>query len=331
MKAPLKKFNDKSVELGFGGKPSNKDHRSLNKDGTFNIKRTGMSFFQEDNIYHDLINMSWKHFTLMVLGIYTVVNFLFAITYYLMGVDKLIGVIANSEAQKFWEAFFFSAQTLTTVGYGRVSPMAFSTNIIASMESFTGLMGFALATGLLYGRFSRPNAKILSSDNAVVAPYKNGTATALMFRIANARKNQLIEAEARVLMSWSAEDDSGKKIRRFTPIDLEIDKISFLALNWTIVHPINEKSPLWGLSEKELLEIDAEFLIMIKAFDDTFSQTVHTRTSYKGHEVVWGARYTPMYVNDGSTTTVLELDKIGSYERVDLPNPSVIMSQIQAE
>lgn len=308
------KFKEEE-HTGFSTRSGIQGSRLMNKDGTFNVIRRGMPFLNRLNRFHDLITMRWSTFNTIVIVFYLIINLVFTLLYLLAGVEHLGGTIAISSTDKFFEAFFFSCQTYTTVGYGRVNPVGLPANIIASIESLTGLMSFALATGLIYGRFSRPNAKILYSENAIIAPFQN--ATAFMFRIANARKNQLIECEAQLMMSYV---DSETAIRKFLPLKLEYNKVSGLAMSWTVVHPINDDSPLKGISPDDLKEFDAEFIFMFKAFDDTYSQTIHARNSFTHHDIVWGAKFQPMFHTDEhSNATILELDQISSYEKIELP------------
>ena len=167
----FKKFQSNN-DTGFGASASNQARQYIKKDGSYNVTRTGVDFFEQFNPYHDLIAFSWAKFNLLVLATYLVMNLIFTIIYWSIGVEHLGGVIAISPIEKFMEAFFFSCQTFSTVGYGRVNPQGYLTSAIASLESLIGLMSFALATGLIYGRFSRPNIKVLSSKNAIIAPYK---------------------------------------------------------------------------------------------------------------------------------------------------------------
>ena len=221
-------------EFGFGSN-ANSRHRILNPDGSANIARLGAKRLELLNIYHKLVTMTWSRFFIIVILFYMIVNFLFAGLIYLLDPDGINGMIYHNELQKFEEIFFFSAQSLTTVGYGRLNPAGTLNSCIAAIESLFGLLGFALATGLLYGRFSRPTAKLIYSKNALVSPYanarfKDNSPTAFMFRITNARSNQLIEVEAQVLFSYNEEAD-GKIIRRFQRLRLEVEKISFLAMS----------------------------------------------------------------------------------------------------
>jgi inward rectifier potassium channel len=164
-----------------------------------------------------------------------------------------------------------------------------------------GLLGFALATGLLFARFSRPTAKIIFSERAVVAPYRG--ITAFEFRIANARRNQLIEVEAKVLFA-RFEDSDGNSIRRFYTLALERNKVVFFPLSWTIVHPIDEASPLFGLTAADLTATNAEFLVLLTGIDETFSQTVHARSSYQADEVIWNAKFSSIFKKGGKGNTL---------------------------
>jgi inward rectifier potassium channel len=204
-------------------------------------------------------------------------------------------------------AFFFSAQTFTTVGYGRISPDSVLTNLVASIQALLGLMALAIGTGLLFGRFSRPAARMAFSKQMVVAPYQSGTS--LQFRVANRRSNNLMEVEARVMMSYVEPSEDGLQ-RKYKVLALERHLIQFLPLTWTIVHPIEESSPLWGTKPEDLAQYQAEFLITIKAFDDTFFQTVHVRHSYRYEEVAWGARFVPAFEPDAQGEMVLDLRKL---------------------
>ncbi len=303
-------------DLGFGTQVSNSVKRMLNADGTFNVIRKGVKGQGVMNLYNLLITMSWRRFMFSLITYYVVANLFFAALYVLGAHENLGGETGASGMNSFWDAFFFSAQTLSTVGYGHIHPVTLFGNIIAAVESLTGLMGFALATGLLYGRFSRPNAKILYSDKAVIAPYKD--ITAFMFRLANMRKNQLIETTVILNFSMVVERD-GKPTRIFENLKLERDKIDFFPTSWTIVHPIDENSPLYGLTEEDVNKGNAEFILLINAFDDTFSQTVHSRRSYKHHEIQWGAKFPTMVDTPENGKTVLRLDKISETEKVPLP------------
>lgn len=308
-------------ETGFGTFTNASRQRLINKDGTANVERLGESRFRLINIYHALIMMSWTRFTIVVFSAYIIVNLLFTFLYIIVDIDHIQGMVYSTPAEKFWELFFFSAQTLTTVGYGRMNPVGLPASTIASLESFTGLMGFALATGLLYGKFSRPTAKLLYSANALISPYRHQKydmkdMTAFMFRIVNARSNQLIELEAQLLFSYNQEVD-GRTMRKFQVLELEVSKVSYLSLSWTIVHPITEKSPLVNLKAEDLQALDAEFMINIKAVDDGYAQQVYNRSSYKADEVLFNAKFVPAISQLDSGKTAIDLNKISEYEQLN--------------
>jgi len=230
-------------------------------------------------------------------------NVLFAFAYYLCGPESFQGIVESASHGWAVDAFFFSVQTVATIGYGRINPVGLMANILVTIESLVGTLGLVLATGILFARFSRPSARILFSNNAVVAPYRG--MTAFEFRIANERSNQLIEANATVTLS-RFETEGGTRKRKFHQLTLERKSVMFFPLSWTIVHPIDESSPLAGVTEQELRDSDAEFLVLLTAIDETFSQTVHSRSSYKSNEVLWGSRFSNMLQTaDGQLTVDL--------------------------
>ncbi len=299
-------------DLGLGLQPVLHNQRVINRDGSANIRRLGTPFFRTADMYNALINLQWGYFNLMVFLAYVLINILFALIYVGLGIENLDGIkLQGTDFQHFMDAFFFSAQTISTVGYGHISPSGLATSFAAALESLIGLLSFALATGLLYGRFSRPSAKIRYSKNMVVAPYKD--ITGLMFRLANFRSNQLVEVEVSVSLTYNATVD-GKSVRQFFPLELERKSIGLLTLSWTVVHPITEDSPLKNMDEEFLKANEAEFLVMLKAFDDNFSQTVHSRTSYTDEEVVWNAKFISAISRDESGVNLLELQKIDALE-----------------
>ncbi len=310
---PEEEFQD----LGFGSKVANQSERLINRDGSFNVERRGLPFFQSLSFYHSLLTISWWKFNFIIIASYIIINICFAVIYLFLGIKNLEGIASNTLIGNFFDAVFFSSQTFTTVGYGVIHPTGFWTNLVASIESMFGLLGFAFATGLLYGRFSHPNAKILFSKNAIIAPYND--ITAFEYRIANARKNQLIDVEIQTILSLKEQID-GRVVKRFHELKLERKQVNFFALSWTVVHPIDSESPLVGLKKSDLIDSDAEFLILLKAFDDTFSQSVHTRFSYKFNEVVWGARFKNIFIDDTPGITAIDLEKLSDIELIDGTN-----------
>lgn len=301
-------------DLGFGSQPVIKNQPLVNKDGSPNVRRVGLPRFNTANNYHILITMSWTKFWLLVLSGYLTLNIIFAFIYFSIGPQGLTATSGASTFRRFMDAFFFSAQTISTVGYGRISPNGMMSNSVAALESMMGLLAFALATGLLYGRFSRPSAQIVYSKNMLVAPYlENGKG--VMFRLANLRRNILIDLQIEIIFSFNETVD-GKTMRRFYPLELERRKVSMLTMNWTVVHPLDDKSPLKDMTQEDLEKAEAGFAILLRAFDDTFSQTIHSRTAYQYNEIIWNAKFKPIFDRDEDGRIVLDLSKINDHELV---------------
>jgi inward rectifier potassium channel len=227
------------------------------------------------------------------------------------GIENLQGI--EPEMSPFVNAFFFSVHTLTTVGYGNVFPRGFAANAVTALEATAGLMLFALATGLLYGRFSRPSARILFSDHAIIAPYQDGTS--LQFRITNARTNVLMDLNARVLL-MTVDPVDGQLKRDYFALPLERKTVYFFPLTWTVVHPIDSASPLYGKTAEDLKKVSAELLILIQGFDDTFSQLVNARYSYRHDEILWGAKFVPAFSVDPHGDLVLDLERLDELKMV---------------
>jgi inward rectifier potassium channel len=204
---------------------------------------------------------------------------------------------------------------LTTVGYGNLYPDGPAANTVSALEALTGLMGFAIATGLVFGRFSKPSARLGFSETMIVAPYQNSTS--LQFRVANRRLNNLIDVEARILLMTVETCPSGQE-RRYTPLALERTQIIFFPLPWTVVHPIRENSPLYGKTAQDLAALQAEFMIVVKGFDDTFGQNVHARYSYRYDEIVWGAKFVTAFEVGSEGEMVISLENIGTIQPVPL-------------
>lgn len=310
---------DINRDLGLGSRVAEQSRRRyLNRDGSFNVTRTGYPFFRSLNLYHWLLSISWARYFLIVSAGYFLTNILFATAYFLCGPGALHGTESASVGQTFLEAFFFSVQTLATIGYGRVSPVGLTANLLVTLEALFGLLGFALVTGLLFARFSRPDAKIIYSSRAVIAPYRGGTA--LQFRIVNERNNQLIEIAATVTLSRN-EEIGGKTVRKFHPLTLERPGVVFMPLHWVIVHPIDETSPLYGVTKEAFDASDAEILVLVTAVDEIFSATVHSRSSYKFHEIVWGARFSDMFLPSEDGEMRIDIRRIHEIEKAH-PSPT---------
>ena len=309
-----KKKNANS-QTGFGTNASNYGGRFINKDGSANVKKIGLPVLERISWYHTMLNISGIKFMFIIFVFYLLVNFVFASLYCLIGIQYLNGIKPTGLIENFGQAFFFSAQTFTTVGYGHISPVGFWASFVASIEALFGLLTFAIATGLFYGRFSKPKAHIMFSENAVIAPFQGGKA--LMFRMTPYKNTNLTEAEAKVNLGMIIEEN-GVEINRFFSLDLEYDKINALTLSWTIVHPITEDSPLYDFTEADFKKNNGEVIVYVKAFDEMFSNTVAISSSYMFSEIVYGAKFTQMFDDEDDAITVLDLSKLNTYNKVDL-------------
>jgi inward rectifier potassium channel len=321
--ALLKKLRNlkSEVNTGFGTNSSSTGGRFINRDGKPNVIKRGVGIIDRYSWYHTMLGMRRGKFLFLLFAIYITINLFFAGIYYLVGIDHLAGVNTGSPWKNFTEVFFFSAQTFTTVGYGRISPTGFTASAVSTFEAFLGLLSFAIATGLFYGRFSRPRAFLKFSKNALIAPYRDGTA--LMFRLSPYKNNSLSEVEVKLTMAITSEEN-GKLTDKFFNLPMEISKINGLSLSWTIVHPIDDKSPFYEFSKEDIANTDIEIIVFVKGFDEVFSNNVVTRTSYISMEIVWGAKFKMMYQpNEDLSKTILMIDKINDFDYVPLPEPAI--------
>jgi inward rectifier potassium channel len=304
--------NVSTDDTGFTNKSLKNMPRAFNPDGTVNVKRRFGGFSDAYDLYHSLIMMSWIKFLAMIISYYIVANSIFASIYLIVGVENFRGLERTENLNDFWYLFFFSAQTLTTVGYGHIHPVSFSANIISAFEAMIGLLGFAFATSILYARFSRPSSKIIYSDFALISPYKN--INGFIFRMVNGKPSDLIEVKASIILGINDEDSEA---RRFYELKLERDRVNFMTLNWNVVHPIDITSPIYGLNLEQLKKRSAEFFILIRGFDDSYSEIVYSRRSYTADEMLEGYKFIPMpnTANDKGqiildVTTINEIEKV---------------------
>ena len=310
-------FSKSNPDTGFGVQASQIGGRFVNKDGSFNMRKEGLPLLERVSLYSNLLELSWSQFFGFVLLFYLLANIFFTSMYLLAGYHQLQGLLSDTAWGRVKEIFFFSTETFTTVGYGRVNPVGEGAHIISSLESLTGFLSFALLTGLLYGRFSRPRAYIAFSENALISPYKEGTA--LMFRMVPYKVNHSI-TDARITVSVAfMEAENDKPVYKFYTLKLEREKIETFSMNWTVVHPIDEESPLLNFTSEDMKNADLEVYVQISGFDNIFSSIVLHRSSYTYEEIVHGAKFQPMYHEspDGNTT-ILELHKLNAFEKTDL-------------
>jgi inward rectifier potassium channel len=302
-------------DLGFGTEVAKGTRRRLlNRDGSFNVLLGGLNPLSSLSLYHWLLTISWPRFLGFITATYLVVNTLFAFAFLACGPDALQSDAGLFAAQPFYRAFFFSVDTFATIGYGNIYPVGFAANTLVTIEALLNIVGIALATGVMFARFSRPSSRIVYSRNAIVAPYRG--MTALEFRIANARRSQLIDVQAQAILT-KIERVNGTPVRKFHELALERNRVVFFPLSWTIVHPIDQTSPLWGLTHADLVDADAELLVLLIATDETVSQTVHSRSSYEADEIVWGAKFANMFMRTEAEGIIgMNLSRIHDIETV---------------
>ncbi len=307
-------------DLGLGSvAPSQTRRRLLEKNGEFNVVRRGLNFWTSASVYHHLLNMTWPAFLGWVALGYVVLNVLFAAIYVVL--DLKVGALLGGDSiegyHRFLRAFYFSVETSSTIGYGHIIPRGDFANLVVTVESFIGLLSVALMTGLVFARFSRPTANILFSEHALIAPYGDG-GRGFMFRIVNGRRSQLIELQVQVILSLF-DEGSGARPRRFHFLPLERERVPFFSLNWTIVHPIDERSPMYGVGVEALKRREAEFTVLITGMDETFSQVVHARSSYHADEIVEGARFVRMFQLSEDGRTEIDIRRLDEHEPAELP------------
>jgi inward rectifier potassium channel len=247
-----------------------------------------------DDLYHHLVTASWPGLIGLIAAAFTVANLVFALGYY------LDGGIENVHSGSFADMFFFSVQTMATIGYGKMEPVTIVSNVLVSIEALTGLLALALMTGLVFSKFSRPTARVRFSRYVVVGP-RDGV-NSLMIRMANMRANRIVEANIHAIFVRQEVTVEGDSVRRFYDLPMTRDRSAMFILSWTAVHKIVEGSPLFGQSRESLANTQAEIVVSIIGLDETFSQTVHARHTYELDEIAWGARFGDVLVlhSDGS-------------------------------
>ncbi|MEM9006747.1 MAG: ion channel [Cyanobacteria bacterium P01_F01_bin.86] len=259
--------------------------RIVKRDGELpDIVRLGDPHTPWRDLYHLLLTISWPGFVGLLMAVYFLVNGAFAIAY-LMGEDA----IANANPNSFLDAFFFSVQTMASIGYGAMYPQTDYANLLVVIEAFVGLLFIAMATGMIFARFSIPTARIFFSHYAVVAPFND--LPCLMFRTANKRRNRILEAQIWVTLVRDEVTEEGELFRRFYDLELIRSHTPLFALTWTAMHPIDESSPLYGETPESLRHAHAEIIVIITGLDETISQTIHARHSFVPDEILWNYRF----------------------------------------
>ncbi|MCB9320784.1 MAG: transporter [Lewinellaceae bacterium] len=307
MKRSILVRSENRDDFGFSSKVTGDKHRLINKDGSFNIRRKGK---KTRDVYHWLVHMKWGRFLILAFTMFVFINLVLALAFLWIGIDQIQGTHPGTFMNNLRQAFFFSIQTFTTVGYGVLSPEGIGANWLAALSGFLGLFSFSIFTGLSFVRFSRPQTRIRFSRNMLVN-YEEEVPR-LLFRMVNLRRNKLFNVEANMIISWIAQEAGEQAKRRFAALDLVRDRVIMFPANWTLVHYIDENSPLFAKSREQLIASHAEIMITTRAFDETYAQEVHSNYSYTADELVWGAQFELMY-EPTSEGTILNIDRIDAF------------------
>lgn len=307
---PIPKLNN---DTGFSTTGVINGSRFINKDGTFNLHKKGWPFWDRFSIFYTMISLPLWQFIVTIIAFFFSINLLYTGIYWSIGPDQFTGFITQTPVGIFKELYFFSTETFTTVGYGRVNPIGDAANLVAAVEAMSGFLSFALATGLIYGRFARPRAHLAFSDNAVIAPYRSKMA--LMFRFACYKQNHALTDVNVIVTLAMLLNENGNASYKYYNLPLERSKIENMPMNWTVVHPIDDDSPLAGFTKEDLQSTDMEIYVHVRGFNEVYGNTVQQRTSYTYHEIEYNRKFIPMY-HETANGTVLELHKLSKHEEV---------------
>jgi len=304
----LKSNND----TGFSSNTGNYGGRFVNKDGSFNVQKEGVAFWERFSMFHTMLTIPTWQFLSVIVAVFILINLGFTFIFWIIGPLEFTGIITESKWHIFREMFFFSTETFSTVGYGRVNPVGGMANFFAAADALAGSLFFALVTGLMYGRFSRPKAFLEFTKHALISPYRD--ITGLMFRFVTYKnKHTLTDVEVKVSLSM-LEEENGKSTYKFYNLPLERTRVDSLPMNFTVVHPIDDQSPIYGMTLEDMKNADFEIYVLIKGYDDGYSSSVLQRTSYTHAEIIFNAKFVQMYrESEDGNTTIVELNKLNKY------------------
>ncbi|MEZ4924523.1 MAG: ion channel [Crocinitomicaceae bacterium] len=294
---------------GIGTRFDKNVRRIINADGTYNVDRKGTRKGIKD-VFKYLVEISWTWFFVILFSSYIILNLFFTVVYMLFGFENISGIDPES-GPVFFQAFFFSIQTFTTVGYGTLAPLGVATQTVAAVEAFVGFLSFSLATGLLYGRFSRPRSKLAFADSFVYSKFEDGYS--FKFKMTNLQDVVLQDVEAKVICMFNKRNDKGELSRAFYQLPLTLPHIEIMALTWTVVHKIDENSPFWGKTQEEIMEMHPEFLVLVHGFDEIYSERTRARKSYIATDIIWNKNFATIFNSreDGTVEMdVRDLNKV---------------------
>lgn len=271
--------------------------RSIDRDGRLTVRRLGMPGLRLSDVYHTLLSMRWLWLCLLVAASYTLVNVVFAALY--MSQD---GAIENARPGSFLDHFYFSVQTMATIGYGKMTPRTDLANLLVAVEALLGMLGIAMATGLIFAKFARTRPRVLFSQAAVVTTMDGKPV--LMFRLANERSTQIVEAQLTVMVLRDETTREGERLRRLVDLPLVRSRSAMFALSWSAMHIIDDKSPLHGATPERLAAVNLEVVASMLGMEEVTGQTVHARHAYHWSDIRWDHKFVDMFTlaADGSRT-----------------------------
>ncbi len=251
------------------------------------------------DFYHVFLRVRWSIALAVMVGAYMALNAVFAVLY------MAVGGVANARAGSFWDAFCFSVQTMGTIGYGSMYPSSVAANTIMIVESVASLLSTAVATGLVFAKFSLSSARIAFSRVVAIGPM-DGVPT-LMLRVGNERGNSILEATVRLAMMRTERLREGTTFYRMIDLPLARERSPAMARSWTVLHPIDEKSPLHGMTPERAARDELELIVTVVGTDDTSLQPVHARRRYVDREIAWGARHADVLSEDAGGNLILDV------------------------
>lgn len=301
-------------DLGFGRVVAQQARgRFLLKDGTPNTRKYGLGGQLGQRLCLKAFAASWPAFFTWLFGLGVLVNGMFALAYAGLGQEALAGAEALGLSDPFLAAFCFSVGVFTTVGTGSMHAVGSTANWVVTLESLAAVVAWLGAGGLVLARLTRPRARVRFSHSAVIAPYEDGRG--FMFRIVNMDLGELSDVEARVSLAWF-EEVEGQRLRQFHQLDLELSRVEFFSLHWTVVHPITATSPLRGVTPERLRRSEAEFLVLVTGHEETFSTRVTARSSYTWDEVGWDGKFADMFVPSPDGTVTIDVERLDRIDRL---------------
>jgi len=297
---------------------NHKGHVTTSSIGPLTLVRDGLPSQFFSDTYRYLIRASWLELFGLIVLLFAVANCLFAVGY------LIDGGVENARRGSFFDAFFFSVQTMATIGYGKMAPITTGANVLVAAEALSGLMGLALVTGLVFAKFSRPSSGVRFSGYAVVSPYEG--VTSLMFRMANARADEIVDAQIQVTLTRTTRTREGQTILRVRDLVLLRDRNPMFGLTWTAIHPIDERSPLYKLTAADLKPNTAWVLVSLTGLDGTLSQTLHARHVYGVSDIQWGARFVDLFRQEPDGSWYMDLDDFDKIEQAPLAAVAELMA-----